>query len=252
MEKKRISDLLQDEKEEGWFQQYVVANAPLIMAAFANLIVIVADVRAYDVVYRLTGVWWKALYASLACAVPFLLWEVGWQYNHTTEGWRKMSLAMAGLAFFTSIFLGVADYLNFTGVWVTILLAGVVITTGIHTVMFLLYYYNDPDVARKRHRKQALGTMQDQELNAQVAEELLQSGANLLTMIETLEKRFPPDEVERVLAIVQGKRVTDKPSTRRGKQNFQPANSYASETKGVANTANNNGNKANPTQGAGK
>lgn len=214
-EKKKVSDLLQEQRQESFFQQHVVANAPLIMAVFANIVVIIADVRAYDVVFRLTGSWWKALYASLACAIPFILWEIGWQYNHTTDGWRRTSLAMAGLAFGTSIFLGVADYLNFTGVWTDILLSGVVVTTGIHTVIGLLYYYNDPDVARSRHRRQALATMQDQELNARVAEELLKSGANLLTVIEALEKQFDPEDVERVLAIVQGKRAGDKPSQRR-------------------------------------
>lgn len=225
---KKISDLLQESKADGWFQENVVSHAPVIMAIFANLVVIAADVRAYDVVYRLTGVWWQALYASLACAVPFVLWEIGWQYNHTTEGWRRVSLGMAGLAFFTSIFLGIADYLNFTGKWADVLLIGVVGTTGIHTIMGLLYYYNDPDVARSRHRRQVLATMQDQELNAQVAEELLKSGAGLLQVIEQLEKQFDPEDVARVLAIVRGSKVEDKP-THRKQATMQPARQFGAE-----------------------
>ena len=83
MEKKKVSDLLLTEKDESWFQKQVVGNAPALMAFFANFVVIVADIRVYDVVFRLTGIWWKALFSSLACAVPFILWEIAWQYNHT-------------------------------------------------------------------------------------------------------------------------------------------------------------------------
>lgn len=211
MRNKKVSDLLIQSQEDGWFERVIVANAPLIMGWFANIVVIIADVRAYDVVYRLTGSWWKALSASLACAVPFILWEIAWQYNHTTENWRKTSLGMAGFAFATSLFLGVADFLNFTGGWTNWLLGGVVVATGVHTVMGFLYYYNDPDVARRRLKAQKLGEMQDQELNAQVAETLLQSGNDLLATIEALGRKYDPDEVEKVLNILQGKKM-EKPS----------------------------------------
>lgn len=201
----KISDLLQTE-EQNWFQKYVVSNAPSIIGIFANLVVIIADIRAYDVVYNLTGSWWKALSASLACAVPFILWEIGWQYNHTTDFWRKVSLVMAGLAFATSIFLGIADYLNFTGEWTNYLLGGVIVLTGIHTVFFLLYYYNDPDVARRRNKSRALGTMLDQQTNAEVARQLLEDGRNVLGVMKELEKEYDPDDVATVMAILQGKK----------------------------------------------
>jgi hypothetical protein len=210
----KVSSLLQEEKQ-GWFQEKVVSNAPLIIGIFANLVVIVADIRAYDVIYNLTGSWWKALSASLACAVPFILWEIGWQYNHTTDAWRTWSLIMAGLAFATSIFLGVADFLNFTGEWTNILLGGVVILTGVHTVMGFLYYYNDPDVARRRHKAQALGMMLDQELNAEVASQLLESGTNLLSVIDALGKKYDPEDVETVMNILQGKKKTSPTMTRK-------------------------------------
>jgi len=202
---KKVSDLLQEDKGS-WFQDRVVSNAPTIIGIFANFVVIFADIRAYDVVYQLTGVWWKALSASLACAVPFILWEIGWQYNHTTEAWRSWSLAMAGLAFGTSIFLGIADYLSFTGAWADVLLGGVVVLTGVHTVMGFLYYYNDPDVARRRYKSQALATMLDQETNAQVAESLLQNGKALLGMIAGLEQNYDPEDVAAVMNILQGRK----------------------------------------------
>lgn len=215
----KISDLLQTE-EQNWFQKYVVSNAPSIIGIFANLVVIIADIRAYDVVYNLTGSWWKALSASLACAVPFILWEIGWQYNHTTDFWRKVSLVMAGLAFATSIFLGIADYLNFTGEWTNYLLGGVIVLTGIHTVFFLLYYYNDPDVARRRNKSRALGTMLDQQTNAEVARQLLEDGRNVLGVMKELEKEYDPDDVATVMAILQGKKKeilgSNRPNSRGG------------------------------------
>lgn len=205
MSDKKIASLLQDEKGS-WFQENIVANAPIIIGLFANFVVIVADIRAYDVVYTLTGSWWKALSASLACAIPFILWEIGWQYNHTTENWRTVSLFMAGLAFATSIFLGVADFLNFTGEWTNYLLVSVVVLTGIHTVFFLLYYYNDPDVKRRRNKTRAIGTMIDQKTNAEVARQLLEDGRSLLGVMGELEKEFDPEDVAVVMGILQGKK----------------------------------------------
>ena len=232
MEKKKVSDLLTEQKDIGFFEKNIVSNAPLWMAIFANFVVVVADVRAYDVVYHLTGVWWKALLASLACAVPFILWEIAWQYNHTTEGWRKGSLFMAGLAFATSLFLGVADYLQFTGSWTGALLGGIVLVTGIHTIVGFLYYYNDPDVARKRFKAQALGAMQDQEMNAMIAENLLENGENLLTIIEELGSRFDPDEVEKIMNILQGKKV-DRPSQPKRSTTMRPVRQYGADTERV-------------------
>lgn len=208
---KKVTDLLTEDKDDGIFERYIVTNAPLLMGIFANAMVIFADIRAYDVVYHLTGIWWKALSASAACAIPFLLWEIAWQYNSTTDGWRTVSLVMAGLAFFTSIFLGVADFLQFDGVWANWLLGGVVIVTGIHTVVGLLYGYNDPDVARRRRKKQTQATMMDQELNAQVATQLLQSGSALLATISALEEKYDPDDVQQIMDMLKGKKK-DKPT----------------------------------------
>ena len=216
MSKKKVADLLQEQQGDGWFQDTIVAHAPTIMGIFANLVVIFMDYRAYDVMMQLTGVQWKALSASLACAVPFVLWEIAWQYNHTTDRWRVTSLAMAGLAFATSIFLGVADFLGFDGVWADWLLGGVVITTGIHTVVGFLYYYNDPDVARKRHKAQAMAAMLDQEENAMVTGQLLKSGSDLLAIINQMEAQYDPDDVEMVMNIIQGKKKS-KPTERRSK-----------------------------------
>lgn len=233
MSEKKVSDFLLSGNKDSWVETYIVANAPVIMAVFANFVVIVADVRAYDVVFQLTGSWWKALSASLACAIPFVLWELSWQYNHTTEAWRKASLFMAGVAFATSLLLGVADFLQFTGKWADLLLGGVVVLTGVHTVMAFLYYYNDPDVARRRRKAQSLATMQDQEINAQVATQLLASGSNLLAIIKGLESQYDPDDVAKVLAILQGKKVDEPSMPRTNKQKQVPANSFAQDVERV-------------------
>ena len=241
MSEKKIADFIQKNHGDGWFHEKVVANAPVLMAVFANFVVLVAEIRVFDVMYILTGSWWKALSASLACAVPFVLWEIAWQYNHTTEEWRTASLIMAGIAFVTSVFLGVADFLNFTGeYWANFLLGGVVVLTGVHTVVGLLYYYNDPDVARARRKSQAMAAMADQELNAQVAESLLQSGSSLMNVIRDLEGKYTPDEVEAILAIVRGQKQPAKPSQNMRKrpqerpqapQTFKQTVSYPSEVK---------------------
>lgn len=232
---KKITDLL-NENKGNWFEENIVGNAPLIVAIFANFVVIVADVRVYDVIYNITDSWWKALSASFACAIPFLMWEIAWQYNHTSDNWRTTSLGMAGLAFFTSLILGVADFLNFQeGYWTNLLLGGVIILTGVHTVVGFLYYYNDPDVARKRRKAQALAKMLDNELNAEVAETLLTQGSNLLEIVGKLEGKYSPEEVEGILNILQGKKQsapTAKKSQepRKPQQPQQNRPAFASET----------------------
>jgi|SRR5262245_3431371 len=207
---KTVTQLLQKD-ERNWFDRYVVGNAPRIMGVLSNFVVIVADVRVYDVVYRLTdNNVWKALSASFACAIPFIAWEIAWQYNHTTEGWRKGSLFMAGIAFAASIFLGVADFMNFTGAWTDWLLGGIVVLTGLHTVVGFLYYYNDPDVARARRKAQTLADMEDNEQNALVAETLLSQGTRVLDAIQELERKYSPEEVETMLSILSGKGIKPK------------------------------------------
>ena len=47
-DRKSIASLLTDEQKEGWFETNIVANAPLIIGLFSNLVVIFADYRAYD------------------------------------------------------------------------------------------------------------------------------------------------------------------------------------------------------------
>lgn len=239
MKQKNVASLLEEEKSGLW--ENIVSRAPSIIGIFANFVVIFADIRVYDVIYQLTGIWWKALGASFACAVPFILWEIGWQYNHTTEPWRRASLAMAGLAFLTSIVLGVADYVGMTSPeWADFLLASVVVLTGVHTVVGFLYYYNDPDVARRRRKAQALAQMLDQETNADVAKQLLQSGKSLLDVIAGLEGQYDPEDVEAVLRILQGKKK-DRPSENfrknsQSRQNPTLTRQFASETGDSART----------------
>jgi hypothetical protein len=191
-------------KSNGWFEDNIVANAPLIMGVFANLLVLAMSVRAFDVVFRLTGVWWKALFAALSSEVAFLLWEIGWRYNKTTDFWRKVSLVMAGLAFFTSLFLGVADYLNFTGFWANVLLVGVVGVMGVHTIVFLLYYYNDPDVLARRRKSQLEGKMQALRNASNQAKTVLGEGKELLEAIQALKRAYPPEDVRFVLKYLTG------------------------------------------------
>jgi hypothetical protein len=193
-----------EKKSNGWFEDNVVANAPLIMGVFANLLVVAMSVRAFDVVFRLTGVWWKALFAALSSEIAFLLWEIGWRYNKTTDFWRKVSLIMAGVAFFTSLFLGVADYLNFTGFWANVLLVGVVGVMGVHTIVFLLYYYNDPDVLARRRKSQLDGKMQALRNASNQAKTVLGEGKELLEAIQALKRAYPPEDVRFVLKYLTG------------------------------------------------
>ena len=227
-DKKTVAGLLQAQQaNEGWIEKHVISNAPLLVVAFSNLVVIISDWRAYDVIYNLSGSVWKALAASFACAIPFIMWEVSWQYNHTTEAWRKVSLVMAGLAFVTSVGLGVADFVptaDSNSVVAAWLLGGVVIATGLHTIIGFLYYYNDPDVARKRRKAQSLAAMVDQEMNAEVAENLLQNGNALLSAIAKLEAQYSPEEVEAVLRILRGEKQVKTTVTKKA---LTPARTFS-------------------------
>ena len=136
---------------------------------------------------------------------------------------------MAGVAFLTSIVLGIADYIGMTSTaWANLLLGSVVVLTGLHTVVGLLYYYNDPDVARKRRKNQALGAMLDAQLNAQVTEQLLQEGEGLLQFTQRLGQKYDPEEVEVIMNILRGKKQQGPKATRK---QFSPSRAMAQETK---------------------
>ncbi len=203
MNDKKISSFLQSE-ESSWIDwiEDLTEYAPVLLAIFSNAAVIFADYRAFDVMYQMTGIWWKALSASLACAIPFILWEIAWQYSHVAKSWRTTSLLMAGVAFATSIILGIADYVGFTSDYADLLLGGVVVLTALHTVVGLLYFYNDPRVARKRKASKMMSQMQDQHLNAGVANALLEHGAYLLERLEQLNRQYDPEDVEDIIQLL--------------------------------------------------
>ena len=69
-DRKNIAELLQDEEKEGWFERNIVSNAPAIVGIFSNIVVIVADYRAFDVIYNLTGIVWKALHPRMEGRLP--------------------------------------------------------------------------------------------------------------------------------------------------------------------------------------
>ena len=219
---KSVLDML-NEKEENLIEKYVISNMPIILMIFANLGIIVADYRAYDVLNILTGSSWKALMAVVfSCAVPFVLWELAWQYKFATDGWRTVALCMAFLSFGTSIIYGLADYVgaydsNGVNMMATVLIGGAVVLTGIHIVFALLYFYNDPNVAMKRLQTQALGKMATANTNAVLANTILAQAKDVNAAQRVLVDIYGEQEANNAMALLTGKKEIVNPTSGSGK-----------------------------------
>lgn len=199
----------EEENEEGFFEKHVISNMPMVLLVFANIGIIAADYRGYDVLLALTGEPWKALLVVLfSCALPFVLWEFAWQYKYATEQWRKIALAMAFVAFATSIVYGVADYVLVNGKTVSsaLLTGGGVVLTGIHTVFALLFFYNDPQVAMKRLQTQQIAKIANANKAAKLANSLLENARTVAANKDVLNNLYGEAEVEKLLAILNGKK----------------------------------------------
>jgi hypothetical protein len=213
-----INDLF-GKKEGNFVQKYVISYMPVIMLVFANVGIILADIRAYDVLLRFTGVPWQALFAVLfSCAFPFILWELGWQYNKTTDNWRVFSLVMAFMAFATSVFFGVADYLgasfvirggNGEDITSDALLILAVILTGVHTIGAILYAYNDPDAKAKRLLRANEAAMAQFASNAKMAQTLLEKAKTVGGDLDSLKNLYGENEVQTVMAALSGEKTSN-------------------------------------------
>ena len=135
--------------------------APVIVLVFANLAVLFGEVRVYDVIYKLSGEWWKALGSTLSTGIPFILWEIAWQYRAASDLQRVLAIVGAALAFLTAVILGIADFLqgsiytqSLEDVTTTFLLISVVVALAIHTVIALAFFYKDPKIERERKQRQ--------------------------------------------------------------------------------------------------
>lgn len=206
--------IFSEQEEEGWVEKYIISNMPTFLLVFANIGVIVSDYRAIDVLTMTLNSPWKAWLAVIfSCAIPFLMWEMAWQYKHTTDKWRGASLAMAGVSFATSVFYGVADYVNLSDVYANsdLLAVSAVILTGVHIVMALLYFYNDPQRAMKRRTAQMIARADNANSAALLANSLLANAQIVAQNRQVLEDTFGKKEADEILALLAGKKPAKKP-----------------------------------------
>ena len=169
--------------------------APVIVLVFANLAVLFGEVRVYDVIYKLSGEWWKALGSTLSTGIPFILWEIAWQYRAASGLQRGLAIGGAALAFITAVVLGVADFLqgsvytqSLEDVTTTFLLISVVIALAIHTVLALAFFYKDPKIERERKQRQLVEWYDEQAQKLELANELAKKRKALAATEQTYRK----------------------------------------------------------------
>lgn len=212
-----MQNLFDDETDdENFVERYIISNMPIILLVFANLGIIAADYRAYDVLLTLLGKPWKAALAvAFSCAIPFVLWEMAWQYKYATTNWRRVSLGMAFLAFATSIVYGIADFVLVDGQTVNpvLLTSGAVVLTGVHILFGILFFYNDPRIAMKRLQTQQIAKVQNANDAAILANALLANAQTVGKNLQTLYDLYGKEQADILISQLQGKKPAKKMQT---------------------------------------
>lgn len=114
----------------------VAGSAPLVIAIFVEILVMVAEFRVWDLGVNITGGnFVKALGFVLISAVPFYLGQLAWLYPRA-NGWQKfIGLAMVAGGLITSMIFGRVDLM----IGIDILVMSEVDVVSASTTMLAVY-----------------------------------------------------------------------------------------------------------------
>lgn len=126
--------------------------APEISFWVASILIILGEVRVYDVVYRLTNSYFLASCALSVTGLLFFIWKNNWQYPIATDFQKNISLVGMIASLGVAVWIGGLDYYISSGILPSNLNGGntiintLIYGTAANIVGLLLYWYRDPRV----------------------------------------------------------------------------------------------------------
>jgi len=198
----------QDPDEDDRGVEWIKNHAPALAFVFGNALLIAGEWRVFDYVMQATGEVWKAVYAVLSTFVPFLLWEFAAQHKKNT-GWM-IACAVVGLliSLGLGVAVGVADFVLVNGAPVAsnLILTALALGLSAHAILFLVYFYQHPDIVLAFIKARAKGQEAIRSERAKEAREMLKQARDNLALERDLAKEFGADNARRALAQLQGKK----------------------------------------------
>lgn len=202
----------------------------------ANLIFLVLDVISGFSIYLITAWWLYGVLTALAGFVPLLLHEACFVRAYAS-GWQKfISIVGAVLAVFSVLLVGiVAGYVNVADVGVDVTTAEVisvsslVLISGMHAMLFIVYFYIDPGIQSNQRTEQAVAMSIQKSKVISSAGYVLKHAEGALALKKELERQHGPQGAEALRAIV-AQLMEDKdgdgiPDVLQGKRS-QPTHQY--------------------------
>jgi hypothetical protein len=195
-----------DEKETG--TEWLKNNAPAIAFWFGNILLVMGEWRVYDYVLRATEQPWKAVFAVFSTFIPFLLWEFTAQHKKNTGGMILCAVVGIMISLGLGVSVGVADFVLLDGQPINsdAILTALALGLSAHAVLFLLYFYQHPDIQMAYITAVADGQEKIRNQRAEKAREMLKQARENLQLENDLAKDFGAENARRALAQLQGKK----------------------------------------------
>lgn len=181
-------------------------GAPAIVAIIADLVMLVAEIRVYEVGYKLTGVFWLAIGFVAISSIPFYLGQLAWLYNKANKAQRVTAIILIFMGLIVSAYYGLADFLMGQSVTVgnvqtdaidvSTLYMLAVVGTGTLIVLALFYMLVDDNIAMTIQHNRMLGRAKTAQKRNQLKRVMLAELKATRLAEKDLQNEFPEDYAE--------------------------------------------------------
>lgn len=170
--------------------------APEISFWVASILIVLGEIRVYDVVYKLTSSVFLAVSALSVSGVLFFIWKNNWQYPIATDMQKNISLLGMIASLGIAIWIGGLDYYISSGLLPSNLNGGntiintLIYGTAANIVGLLLYWYRDPRVESIRAKYVGDEEFKWLEESTERANTMLDKVIPLMDRYQSMVKRF--------------------------------------------------------------
>jgi MFS family permease len=200
-------------------------GAPAIVAGVIDVIMLVAEIRVYDVGHRLTNSVPLALGFVAVSSVPFYLGQVAYLYNQINRRQMAISIGMIAMGLFVSAYFGFSDYLLGTtfalaqGLSFSVNAQSLYMVAVGATVLLILsglaYALADDTIYQRIKETRLRSRAQIAANEMEIMEGLLADASTLLELEGALRSKYGDAEVDR-LSLHFGHKKGSDPNSQRG------------------------------------